>query len=180
VEHELKTISTSGISEALSKAQLYRSLHEPEESESICEDILVADAENQAALRLLGLSITDQFTGDITDRYGEAENAFRRLTDPYAQHYYLGILMERRAKALMRAGRPAHLVVSLLEQAMLHFEAAETIRPTANEESILRWNRCVRLLKKLPRSEAVDVSTTFAEDDTAPLEVLPRSGGARR
>ena len=89
---QLKPISKDGIPEAISKAELYRYLNEPGEAESICRDILAADAENQAALRLMGLSITDQFTGNASDRYNEAENTFQNLTDPYQRSYYAGIL----------------------------------------------------------------------------------------
>src|ERR1700756_2470305 len=76
MELKLKSISRAGIPEAISKAELYRYLNEPGEAESICRDILAADAENQTALRLLGLSITDQFTGNASDRYSEAESSF--------------------------------------------------------------------------------------------------------
>lgn len=179
MNHELKTISTTGIAEALSKAQLYRSLREPEESESICHDILLADPDNQSALRLLGLSITDQFTGQATDRYAEAEAVFRQLTDPYTHHYHLGLLTERRAKAQMHVGRPSYVVVALLEEAMRRFEEAEKIRPAANDESILRWNRCVRLLQKLPHSEQHDATHGFHDDDL-PAVSMPRSSSARR
>ncbi len=55
----LKPISREGIPEAISKAELYRNLNEPGEAESICRDILAADAENQTAFRLLGLSTTN-------------------------------------------------------------------------------------------------------------------------
>ena len=60
---QLKPISEEGIPEAISKAELYRYLNEPGEAESICRDILVVDAENQMALRQLGLALTDQFSG---------------------------------------------------------------------------------------------------------------------
>ena len=73
MELTLKPISKDGIPEAISKAELYRYLNEPGEAESICRDILAADSENQTALRLLGLSITDQFGGSPADRYKEAE-----------------------------------------------------------------------------------------------------------
>ena len=180
MEHKLKTISTNGIAEALSKAQVYRYLQEPEESESICQDILAADPENQAALRLLGLSITDQFTGDMSDRYTEADTIFRRLTAPYAQHYYLGILSERRAKAQMRAGRPSYVIVGLIEDAMRHFDEAEKLRPANNDESILRWNRCARLLEKLPHGEVFESPSVLEDDDTPPVNVRAHSAGARR
>lgn len=63
MEFKLKIISRAGIPEAISKAELYRSLNEPEEAESICRDILVVEPEHQLALRLMGLAITDQFSG---------------------------------------------------------------------------------------------------------------------
>src|SRR5271154_2394861 len=73
---KLKTISTSAIDEAIAKAELYRSLNEPEEAESICRDILVADPNHQIGRRLLGLAITDQFGGEGADRYTEAAKKF--------------------------------------------------------------------------------------------------------
>lgn len=180
MERKLKTISSSGITEALAKAQLYRFLREPEEAESICQDILLADPGNQSALRLLGLSITDQFSGEVSDRIAEAESAFRALSAPYAQNYYLGILSERRAKAQMRARRPNYLVVALIEDAMSHFEEAEKLRPPGNEESILRWNRCLRLLEKLPFQELQPVPPLTEDDDTPPMPASMGRQAARR
>src|SRR5712692_9612526 len=88
MNYQLKSISKAGIAEALAKVELYRYLNEPEESESICRDILAVDSQQQLALRLLGLSITDQFTGGVSDRCQEAEELFARLTDRYEQLYY--------------------------------------------------------------------------------------------
>jgi tetratricopeptide (TPR) repeat protein len=153
VKLQLKPISREGISEALSKVEVYRYLNEPGEAESICRDILDIDPENQAALRLLGLTITDQFKGDTSDRYVEAETAFRGLIDRYNSVYHLGLLQERKAKAQLRAGRPPHAVMPVFEQAMNYFEEAERIRPTNNDDAILRWNRCVRLLESRMDSE---------------------------
>jgi tetratricopeptide (TPR) repeat protein len=149
MERKLKTISRAGIKEALAKVELYRFLNEPEEAESICQDVLAIEPENELALRLLGLTITDQFTGAAGDRYGEVERIFESLPSPYERHYYLGLLCERRAKAQLRAGRPAHSLVVLFERAMNHFEEAERIRPAGNDDSILRWNRCARLLESI-------------------------------
>src|SRR6516162_2157551 len=106
MEFQLKAISKQGIAEAFSKVTLYRSLNEPEEAESICHDILAIEPDSQMAQRMLGLAITDQFTGETSDRYAEVENLFDHLTDTYERNYYLGLLYERRAKAQMRAGRP--------------------------------------------------------------------------
>jgi len=147
MEYNLKRISIAGIVEAIAKAELYRSLNEPEEAESICRDILAIDPQHQLASRMLGLALTDQFTGDQSDRYREAEDIFKHLADPYERFYYTGILYERRAKAQLRAGHPPRTLLALFDQAMQSFAEAERIRPTGNDDAILRWNRCVRLLQ---------------------------------
>ena len=159
--YQLKSISTEGINEAIAKAQLYRSLNEPEEAESICRDILAAEPQHQLALRLLGLALTDQFTGGSSDRDREAEQSFRQLNDPYERLYYTGIGYERRAKSQLRAGQPPYTVLPLFEHAMRSFEDAEKIRPAGNDDAILRWNRCVRLLQ----------TTSYVwEQEPAPLD----------
>jgi tetratricopeptide (TPR) repeat protein len=144
---ELKTISVESVDAALAKAELYRFLNDPEEAESICQDVLAVVPAHQLALRLLGLAITDQFAGRPSDRHGDAESAFEQLTDPYERTYYRGLLHERRAKAQLRAGRPPHTLLVLLEEAMRCYAEAEKIRPPDNDEAILRWNRCVRLMQ---------------------------------
>jgi tetratricopeptide (TPR) repeat protein len=153
VELNLKPISRTGVAEAISKVEVYRYLNEPGEAESICRDILDVEPDNQAALRLLGLAITDQFEGEVSDRYEEAEVAFRGLTNEYERSYYCGILHERKAKAQLKAGRLPHTVLPIFEEAMEYFEAAEKIRPPNNDDAILRWNRCVRLLQSRMGSE---------------------------
>ena len=150
MEFKLKAISKAGIPEAISKAELYRSLNEPEEAESICRDILAVEPEHQLALRLLGLAITDQFCGDASDRHEEAEKLFQRLAERYERLYYTGLLHERRAKAQMRVGRTPHTLTPLFEEAMRCFAEAEMIRPPHNDDTILRWNRCARLLQSHP------------------------------
>lgn len=147
MEYQLKRISTDAIAEAVAKVELYRSLNEPEEAESICRDILAIEPNHQLALRLLGLALTDQFTGGASDRYRETERLFEDLYDPYEQLYYTGILYERRAKAQLNAGQTRASVLALFEEALRLFAEAERIRPSGNDDSILRWNRCVRLLQ---------------------------------
>jgi len=122
-------------------------LNEPEESESICRDILAVDPNQQLALRLLGLAMTDQFTGGLSDRYREVEENFGKLADRYERFYYTGLYYERRAKAQLRGGQSPHVVFPLFERALQCFGDAEKIRPAGNDDAILRWNRCVRLLQ---------------------------------
>ena len=166
---QLKPISKDGIPEAISKAELYRNLNEPGEAESLCRDILAADADNQTALRLLGLSITDQFTGNASDRYNEAEKTFQSLTDKYERCYYIGIFHERQAKAQLAAGRSPYMVTPLFEKAMDCFEQAEAIRPYGNDDAILRWNRCVRILQSRLGTDWQKLIETIDAGDSPPI-----------
>jgi tetratricopeptide (TPR) repeat protein len=167
MKYDLKRISTAGITEAIAKAQLYRSLNEPEEAESICRDILAIEPQHQLALRLLGLALTDQFTGISSDRDREAERIFQQLNDTYERLYYMGIAYERRAKAQLRAGQPPYTVLPLFEQAMKCFGEAEGIRPSGNDDTILRWNRCVRLLETTSYVWEQELAP-FEKQDTPP------------
>jgi len=171
MEYKVKRISTGGIAEAISKAELYRSLNEPEEAESICRDILAIEPQHQLAVRLLGLALTDQFTGRGSDRYRETEEIFRQLSDPYERLYYAGILHERRAKAQLNAGQPPRSLLALFEQALRSFADAEKIRPAENDDAILRWNRCVRLLQN-PAYEWGELEPEFVSFDAQ--ETPPR------
>jgi hypothetical protein len=169
MELKLKSISKGGIPEALSKAEVYRNLNEPGEAESICRDILAVEPDNQLALRLLALAITDQFTGGASDRYAEAEAVFQTLRNPYERIYYTGIAHERRAKALLQSGARPHTLMVIFEQAMICFEHAEKIRPPGNDDAILRWNRCVRLLQSRSASEWQRELEAFDASDSPPV-----------
>jgi hypothetical protein len=72
---------------------------------------------------------------------------------------------ERRAKAQFNAGQPPHVLLPLFEQALHTFAEAEKISPPGNDDAILRWNRCVRLLQN--RSYVWDVW----EQERAPLDI---------
>jgi tetratricopeptide (TPR) repeat protein len=170
MEYDLKYISSAGIAEAINKVELYRSLNEPEEAESICRDILNVEPGHQLALRLLGLTLTDQFAGGASDRYRETEQIFQRLNDPYERLYYAGILYERRAKAQLKAGLPAYALLPLFEQALRAFAEAEKVRPLGNDDAILRWNRCVRLLQTdaYVRDVHEQERASFDDQDTPP------------
>jgi tetratricopeptide (TPR) repeat protein len=170
VDYQLKHISPDAIAEAVAKAELYRSLNEPEEAESICRDILAVEPRHQLALRLLGLALTDQFTSGGLDRYRETERIFEKLQDPYERLYYTGILYERRAKAQLNAGNPPAPILTLFEEALRLFAEAERIRPAGNDDAILRWNRCVRLLQNPAYrwEEFARAYATYEPDDAPP------------
>jgi hypothetical protein len=169
MDHKLKSISKAGIAEALAKVELYRYLNEPEEAESICRDILAVDSEHQLARRMLGLAITDQFIGASTDRYAEVHSIFQALREPYERFYYTGLLFERRAKAQLLVGYAPHILLPLVQEAMRCFAEAEKIRPAGNDDSILRWNRCVRLLESRPDFHFERAPASLESEDLPPV-----------
>jgi hypothetical protein len=63
-------------------------------------------------------------------------------------------------------------------EAMRYFDEAEKIRPPQNDDAILRWNRCARLLEKLGQGEAESGEITLHDDDTAPIELMRRTSKA--
>jgi tetratricopeptide (TPR) repeat protein len=147
-EYRLKSIQKDAIRSALDKAVWYRALNEPLEAESICRDILEIDPDNQEALAALLLALTDQFAVGVQGRYREAKELAERLTSAYEQEYYLGIINERRAKSQYHQGTPGsgHLAYEGIKIAMAHYERAEKVRPIGNDDALLRWNACARLL----------------------------------
>ncbi len=175
--HPLKSISKSGIPEAIARAELYRYLNEPEETESICRDILAVDPGHQLARRMLGLAMTDQFIGAASDRYVEVQSIFQGLRDPYEQLYYTGILHERRAKTQLLVGYAPHTLRPLVEEAMRCFAEAEKIRPAGNDDSILRWNRCVRLLESRSDFDFERALAARDAEDMPPISAATRRSG---
>ena len=145
---ELKPITREGIPTALQKAERYRLLNDSTAAESICLDVLGVEPENQLALVTLVLSITDQFTEDTGDAVKRARDVLPRLTDDYKRAYYAGIIAERKAKALLRLGGPGvdDVAHDWFRDAMRWYEKAEAMRPSGNDEAILRWNTCARML----------------------------------
>ena len=161
-EFKLKAIKRDAIRSALEKAVWYRALNEPLEAESICRDVLEVEPDNQEALAALLLALTDQFSRGLKNRYREAKELAEHLTSEYEQEYYLGIISERRAKSQYHQGTPGsgHLAYEGIKTAMAHYERAEKVRPVGNDDALLRWNACARLLMHSPdiRPEAAPTS----------------------
>jgi hypothetical protein len=150
----LKSLSKDAIPSALARAERYRLLNEPEQAESICEDVLRTEPSNQPALVMLILSLTDQFSRQEPDTVTRAQTLVRTLADPYQRAYYAGLVAERRARALLR--RAAHSSESTgdwLRDAMDLYEKAEALRPPGNDDALLRWNACARQLARQPPSD---------------------------
>ena len=151
---ELKPLTREAIPAALAKAERYRLLNEPALAESICLDILAIDPGNQAALVILILSLSDQF--EHGGSAGEARALLARLDDEYSRAYYAGIICERQARASMHLDRPgSHFhAYAAFRDAMEWYEKAEGLRPAGNDDALLRWNTCARLLARNPHLRA--------------------------
>ena len=144
---ELKILSPEAVPRALAKAERYRLLNEPGEAESICLDALEVGPTNQEAITMLLLAITDQFDADPS-RVSDAWKTIDRLTTEYERAYYSGIIHERRAKASLEHAKPrgGPRAYEWLREAMACYERAETLRPPNNDDALLRWNACARLI----------------------------------
>ena len=153
MQFELKSLSPEAVPRALAKAERYRLLNEPGEAESICLDALAVEPGNQAALTVLLLALTEQFEHDPRTAVASAWNTVDRLQDAYDRVYYTGLIHERRAKAHLHRGAPGcgPLAHEWLRQAMDSYERAEAIRPAGNDDALLRWNACARLLMRDPQ-----------------------------
>jgi len=147
---DLKPLSPSAVPAALAKAERYRFLNEPEQSESICEDILRADPENYAARVMLILAITDGFP-HATQEAGRALALVSGLPSEYDRHYYAGLVAERRARAVLsRGGLGGRAAGPWLRQAMREYDLADDLRPAGNDDARLRWNACARVFNAHP------------------------------
>ena len=155
---DLKLLSPDAIPAALEKALRYRLLNDPAEAESICHDVLRIDPENQQAFVILLLALTDRFGKGYAVGVTAAQEVLSHLQDAYERAYYAGIICERRAKAQLNQGHPGsgHDAYELLREAMAWFEKAETLRPAKNDDPLLHWNTCARLImgnQLTPRAE---------------------------
>ena len=162
---ELKRLSTAAIPGALAKAERYRLLNEPEEAQSICEDVLHADPANFDAVRILVLALTDSFPNHDPNNVTRAQELVARLPSEYERAYFAGLVAERRARALLTRGGPGRALPAgdLIREAMRSFERAEAVKPADNEDALLRWNACARLLQRHPELAAID------DERTAPV-----------
>jgi hypothetical protein len=149
---ELKPITSSGIASALEKAERYRLLNDPVAAESICLDVLEVEPANQEALVSLLLARTDVFATTPGAGDAAAREVLPRLTSAYDRAYYAGLISERRGKALLAAVRPGSQEMAwvCLRDAMESYEEAGRLRPEGNDEAVLRWNTCARLLNAHP------------------------------
>ena len=157
---DLKPLSHEAVPAALEKANRYRLLNEPGAAESIYLDILAVEPDNQEALKNIVLAMSDRFGKDYSIGDTHANEYLGRLKDEYERAYYSGIIYERRAKAtLNKNGVGAY---ELFRQAMDCFEKAEGLRPAGNDDAILRWNGCARVINR-NKLQPIESASDFIE-----------------
>ena len=147
---DLKPISAESIPEALAKVERYRLLNEPSLAESICLDILAIVPAHQQALISLLLARTEQFGTEVAA--ASAREVLSRIEGDYERAYYAGIICERVGLAHLRQGGPGSAAATYhaLREAMEYFERAEAFRPPGNDDALLRWNTCARVIMRNP------------------------------
>src|SRR5262249_60402806 len=103
---ELKPLRAEAIPAALAKAERYRLLNEPEQAESICQDVLRTEPENQQAVTLYLLAITDSFRTSHPPDVWRARALIEQFTSEYDRCYYAGLVDERPARAQPESAGP--------------------------------------------------------------------------
>jgi len=145
---KLKPLSKQGVEAALGKAEHYRLLNQPRLAESICLDILAVDPDNQKASVILLLALTDQFGRAVSKAAKQALEIAGKLRDEYSRIYYTGIIYERQAGAALTSGTPGadFDACEWYLEAMECYEKADTMNPPGNDDAVLRWNTCARII----------------------------------
>lgn len=147
---DLKPLTPSAVPAALARAERYRLLNEPEQCQSICEDVLRADPGNHQARIMLILAITDSFP-NTTEFAARAAELAAGLSTDYERMYYAGLVAERRGRALLlHGGMGRRGAAQWLRQAMTEYDRADVVRPPDNDDARLRWNACARVFNAHP------------------------------
>ena len=160
MELTLNDIHRDAIESALAKARQYRSLLEPEIAESICLDILKVDDNNQQALVIYILSLTDQLHHtEKQSQIKQIQKTIVRLESEYERYYYTGIMNER-ARFLISQPMSHSFAYDYFIEAIEAYRQAEPISPEHNDDAILRQNSCIRTIEKeklQPRQDSEDI-----------------------
>ena len=169
---ELKRLTPDGIARAMQTVERYRLLNEPWQAESICRDVLRADPGNQEALVMMLLCLTDQFGRRRSVQITQAQEVVPKLADEYERAYYSGMICERWGKARLRENESGSAGLDWLKEAMRWYEKAEALQPAHNEDAVLRWNACARMLDRHEepgRAAGAGDALPLDSDDDVPM-----------
>jgi hypothetical protein len=123
-------------------------LLEPEQAESICLDILVVKPDHHEAKHVLILALTDQFShsGQMLDAKRVLE-LVDSLPEEYERLYYRGLVSERRGRAMLNESMSRSFTYEYFREAMEFYAMAQPLRSAGNDDTILRWNACLRTVR---------------------------------
>ena len=82
-------INKSSLPSVIAKAKQYRSLLEPDLAISICLDVFAVDQNNQEALVIYILSLTDLYSHDVKVDQEKILSAINRLNSDFERNYYI-------------------------------------------------------------------------------------------
>ena len=160
---KFKIIKQETIPSALEMAKRYRMLNEPEVAQSICQDILTIDPDNQEALITLLLALTDNISViGKNSSFDKAKEVVQELSSDYCKAYYSGIIYERKAKYHLKQESPGSGAVAYtwFLEAMKAFGTALRSCDPDNQDAILRWNSCARFINSHPEVKPDDADQT--------------------
>ena len=82
----------------------------------------------------------------------ETQEVLARIKGDYEEAYYAGVIWERLGNARIRHGDPGARASAYhaLTDAMGHYERAMKFAPSGNDDAILRWNTCARMIMRNP------------------------------
>ena len=151
------TIDKDSIEDVLERAKQYRLLLQPEMAISICLDIFAVDESNQNALVIYILALTDQLSqSESKTHHKKITDSIKQLNSEFLRHYYTGIFLERQARSLLKHSMSRSFAYDAFIEAIAEFEIAEKMAPPNCADPILRYNSCIRTIKKenlQPRQE---------------------------
>ena len=154
---EYHKIDKDSIEDVLERAKQYRSLLQPDMAISICMDIFAVDKNNQDALVIYILALTDQLSqSESKVHQKKITDSIKRLDSKFLQHYYSGIFFERQARSLLKHSMSRSFAYEAFIEAIAEFEIAEKMAPEHCADPILRYNSCIRTIQKenlQPRQE---------------------------
>ena len=90
------------------------------------------------------------------DKENKITDSIKKLNSEFLRHYYSGIFLERQARSLLKHSMSRSFAYDGFIEAIAEFEIAEKMAPDHCADPILRYNSCLRTIKKenlQPRQE---------------------------
>lgn len=149
---EIKRLEGAEVEAALAAAEASSSRFQPEVAESICEDILAVEPDNERALEILFWSRILLLKKGLPKGVEKTGELLPRFRSDFDRAYFGGVMREQQARFLLeRRGKQSSFVAySWFRHAMDDFEEASAKDPSRLEPK-LHWNACFRTLQANPQ-----------------------------